>query len=47
MTPENFNIEKTTIGIQIIMPSTERSVKSQRHVYKVDGSERFEMWGKS
>ncbi len=46
MTPENFNKEKTYIGIQYVIPGTERPVKPQRYVYKADGSERFETWVK-
>ena len=46
MTPENFNIEKTAIGMQYVIPGTERPVKPQPHVYKADGSERFKTWVK-
>jgi len=46
MTAANFNIEKIAIGMQYVIPGTERPVKPQRHVYKADSSERFETWVK-
>ena len=46
MTPEKFNTEKTAIGMQYVIPGTERPVKLQRHEYKADGSERFKTWVK-
>jgi len=47
MTPENFNRKKAANGVQYVMLGTERSVKLRQHVYKADGSERFEPWVKS
>jgi len=47
MTLENFNIEKTAIGLQNVVLGIERPVKPQRHVYKADGSKRFEPWVKT
>ena len=46
MTPVNFNIEKTAIGVQYVILGTERPVKPRRHVYKADGSKRSETWVK-
>ena len=46
MTPVNFNIEKTAVGMQYVIPGTERPVKPQRHVCKADASRRFEAWVK-
>ena len=39
MTPADFNIEKTAIGMQYIIPGTERPVKPQRRSYKADGNQ--------
>jgi len=47
MTPENFNIEKTTIGMQYAIHGIRRPIKRQRHVYKTDGSDHFETWVRS
>jgi hypothetical protein len=37
MTPTDYNIEKTSIGIQYVIPGTERPVKPIRPTYKADG----------
>ena len=39
MTPANFNIEKTNIGIQYVIPGTERPIKSKQRTYKFDGNQ--------
>lgn len=39
MTPADFNIEKTAIGLQYVIPGTERPVKPIRRVYKSDGDQ--------
>ena len=36
MTPADFNIEKTNIGIQYVIPGTERPIKLKRRTYKSD-----------
>jgi len=46
MTPVNFNIGKTAVGMQYIIPGAERPVKPQRQVCKADASGRFEVWFK-
>ena len=47
MIPENFNIKKANIRMQCDILHSERLVKHQRHVHKVDNDERFEMMDKS
>ena len=37
MTPADFNVEKTTIGLQYVIPGTEQAAKPKRRVYKRDG----------
>ncbi len=37
MTPADFNVEKTKIGMQYVIPGTERPVKHKRRVYMRDG----------
>ncbi len=39
MTPADFNLEKTNIGLQYVIPGTERPVKPKRRVYKTDGNQ--------
>ena len=39
MTPADFTIEKTSIGLQYVIPGTERPVKVKRPVYKADGDQ--------
>ena len=39
MTPAGFNIEKTNIGIQYVIPGTERPIKSKQRAYKFDGNQ--------
>ena len=39
MTPADFNVEKTKIGLQYVIPGTERPAKSRRRVYKADGNQ--------
>jgi hypothetical protein len=39
MTPADFNIEKTNIGIQYVIPGTERPIKLKRRTYKSDGNQ--------
>ena len=39
MTPADFNIEKTNIGMQYVIPGTERPVKLNCHTYKIDGNQ--------
>ena len=39
MTPTNFTIEKTAIGMQYVIPGTERIVKPKRRVFKADGDQ--------
>ena len=39
MTPANFTIEKTAIGMQYVIPGTERIVKPKRRVFKADGDQ--------
>jgi len=34
-----FNIEQTAIGIQYVIPGTERPVKPKRRTYKADGDQ--------
>jgi hypothetical protein len=34
-----FNIEKTKIGLQYVIPGTERPVKPKRRTYKTDGDQ--------
>ena len=39
MTPADFNLEKTNIGMQYVIPGTERPVKPKRRIYKLDGAQ--------
>ena len=39
MTPTDFNIEKTAIGMQYVIPGAERIVKPKRRVYMTDGDQ--------
>jgi hypothetical protein len=39
MTPADFNIEKTNIGIQYVIPGTERPIKPKQRTYKTDGNQ--------
>jgi hypothetical protein len=39
MTPADFNIEKTNIVIQYVIPGTERPIKPKRCTYKFDGNQ--------
>jgi hypothetical protein len=39
MTPADFNIEKTNIGMQYVIPGTERPVKPNHHTFKTDGNQ--------
>ncbi len=39
MTPADFNLEKTNIGMQYVIPGTERPVKRKRRVYNADGNQ--------
>jgi hypothetical protein len=39
MTPAGFNIEKTNIGIQYVIPGTERPIKPKQRAYKSDGNQ--------
>lgn len=36
MTPMKFSIEKTAIGLQYVIPGTERAAKPPRRVFKTD-----------
>jgi hypothetical protein len=37
MTPTEFNVDKTPIGLQYVIPGAERIVKPKRRAYKTDG----------
>jgi hypothetical protein len=39
MTPVDYNVEKTAIGFQYVVPGTERISKPKRRVYKADGNQ--------
>ena len=39
MIPADFPIEKTAIGMQYVIPGTERIVKSKRRAFKADGDQ--------
>ena len=39
MTPADFNLEKTKIGLQYVIPGTERPAKAKRRVYGADGDQ--------
>ena len=39
MTPADFTIEKTPIGMQYVIPGTERIVKPKRRAFKADGDQ--------
>jgi hypothetical protein len=39
MTPADFNVEKTNIGMQYVIPGTEQPVKAKRRAYKADGNQ--------
>ena len=39
MTPAEFNLEKTNIGMQYVIPVTEQPVRANRRVYKSDGNQ--------
>jgi hypothetical protein len=39
MAPADFTAEKTRIGMQYVIPGTERTAKPKRHPFKVDGSQ--------
>ncbi len=39
MTPADFKIEKTPVGMQYVIPGTERPVKPKRRTYKADGDQ--------
>jgi hypothetical protein len=39
MTPADFNVEKTKIGLQYVIPGTEWPTKSKRRTYKTDGNQ--------
>ena len=39
MTPQQYQVEKTAIGMQYVIPGTERIVKPKRRVYRTDGDQ--------
>jgi len=39
MTTADFNVEKTNIGLQYVIPGTERPVKPKRQIFKADGDQ--------
>ena len=39
MTPADFPIEKTPVGMQYVIPGTERIVKPKRLAFKADGDQ--------
>lgn len=39
MTPSDFNVERTAIGMQYIIPGAERTKKPKRRAYKADGDQ--------
>lgn len=39
MTPADFTTEKTSVGLQYVIPGTERTAKPKRRVFKVDGKQ--------
>ena len=39
MTPSEYQVEKTPIGMQYVIPVTERIVKPKRRVYRRDGDQ--------
>ena len=39
MTPQQYQVEKTAIGMQYVIPGTERVVKPKRRVYRTDGDQ--------
>lgn len=39
MTPTNYQVEKTAIGMQYVIPGTERIVKPKPRVLKADGDQ--------
>ena len=39
MTPSEYQVEKTAIGMQYVIPGTERIVKPKRRVYRTDGAQ--------
>ena len=39
MTPAEFNLEKTPIGMQYVIPGTEQPVRAKRRIYKSDGNQ--------
>lgn len=39
MTPADYNVEKTAIGFQYVVPGTERIAKPKRRVYQSDDNQ--------
>jgi hypothetical protein len=39
MTPADFAAEETTVGMQYVIPGTERPTKPRRRSYKADGNQ--------
>ncbi|NQW01364.1 MAG: hypothetical protein HQ483_16795 [Rhodospirillales bacterium] len=39
MTPAKFNLEKTPLGMQYVIPGTERPARQERRVYSADGDQ--------
>ena len=39
MTPSNYQVEKTPVGLQYVIPGTERIVKPRRRIYRTDGNQ--------
>jgi hypothetical protein len=39
MTPADFNVEKTKIGLQYVIPGAERIKKPKRRAYEADGDQ--------
>ena len=39
MTPSEYQVEKTAMGMQYVIPGTERIVKPRQRVYQTDGDQ--------
>ena len=39
MTPSDYQVEKTAIGMQYVIPGAERIVKPKRRVFNADGAQ--------
>ena len=39
MTPADFNVEKTKVGMQYVIPGTEQPANPKRRVFKADGDQ--------